>query len=438
MITLPSAYRSEQVLAWHEGRAVTHGRFAADAAALAARLPAAATVLNLCENRYHFMTAFVAAGSRRQLSLLPASRAPAVLSALLGHHPGCYALCDEPVAGVEGRVLDVREARAGLRAGAALAVDESTPAILAHTSGSSGTATAHPKTWAELCATARISAAVLARHAGRPLPLNVVATVPAQHMYGLEFSVMLPLASGCAVHEGRPLFFEDLARALAQIPAPRMLLTTPLHLRKTLEARVALPELALIVSATARLDHDDAAEAEQRFGAPVCEVYGCTEAGSIATRRATLGEPWRLHPGLRLETRDDDFAVSGPHLAAPAPLADRLELLDDARFQLLGRNTDMLKVAGKRASLLELTRQLLLIPGVRDAVVFVPDRAGDEPRPAALVEAPGVEERDILAAMSAAVDPVFLPRPLRKVTALPRDSLGKLSREALLELLHRG
>ncbi len=439
MIALPLAYRAEQALAWHGGQAVTHARFAADVAALAARLPAAPAVLNLCENRYHFMTAFVAAGGRRQQTLLPSSRAPAALNALLDAHPGCYALCDEPIAGFAGHALDVREGRATAGDAGAMPVDASAPAILAHTSGSSGAASAHQKTWAELCASARLSAAVLARHAGQALPLNVIATVPAQHMYGLEFSVMLPLAAGCAAHEGRPLFFDDLARVAAEVPAPRLLLTTPLHLRKALEAGVTLPPLALIVSATAPLDADDAEAAEQRFGAPVCEVYGCTEAGSVATRRTALDECWRLHPGLRLEARGDGFVVSAPHLAMPAPVADRFELLDDTRFHLLGRNSDMLKVAGKRASLVELTRQLLMIPGVRDAVVFVPDgSSGDEPRPAALVEAPGLDERDILVALSAAVDPVFVPRPLRKVAALPRDSLGKLSRAALLELLDRG
>ncbi|MGH8441792.1 MAG: AMP-binding protein [Nevskiaceae bacterium] len=438
MFTLPVAYRADQVLAWHDGRAISHARFAAEAAALAARLPAASHVLNLCENRYRFMIAFAAAGARRQVSLMPASRAPAALGAALEQHPGCYALCDGPVDGFAGRTLDVRDLGAA-RDDAPAALDESAVSMVAHTSGSSGAATAHAKTWAELKAAAELSAAVLARHAGVPaLSHTVVATVPPQHMYGLEFSVMLPFTSACAAHDSRPLFFEDLACAAAQAPAPRLLLTTPLHLRKTLEAGAELPQFALIVSATAPLARDEAVEVERRFGAPLCEVYGCTEAGSIATRRTARDEPWRLHPGMRLEESAAGFLVAGPQLPAPALLADRLELIDQAQFRLLGRNADMLKVAGKRASLAELTRQLLNIPGVRDAVVFVPDPDRDEARPAALVEAPGVEVRDILAALSAAVDPVFLPRPLRKVEALPRDTLGKLKREALLELLRRG
>ena len=34
------------------------------------------------------------------------------------------------------------------------------------------------------------------------------------------------------------------------------------------------------------------------------------------------------------------------------------------------------------------------------------------------------------------LDPVFLPRPLRRVAALPRNETGKLPRQALEAMLH--
>ena len=55
-------------------------------------------------------------------------------------------------------------------------------------------------------------------------------------------------------------------------------------------------------------------------------------------------------------------------------------------------------------------------------------------RTAALVVAPGLDEAAILAALRIGIDPVFLPRPLRRVTALPRNETGKLPRAALLAL----
>ena len=51
----------------------------------------------------------------------------------------------------------------------------------------------------------------------------------------------------------------------------------------------------------------------------------------------------------------------------------RLELRADDRFMVRGRNADMVEVAGKRASLADLTQRLLRVPGVQDAVVFQPD-----------------------------------------------------------------
>jgi acyl-coenzyme A synthetase/AMP-(fatty) acid ligase len=56
---------------------------------------------------------------------------------------------------------------------------------------------------------------------------------------------------------------------------------------------------------------------------------------------------------------------------------------------------------------------------------------------AALAVAPGLDEQRILEALRDAIDPVFLPRPLRLVDALPRNETGKLPRAALLELLQR-
>jgi acyl-coenzyme A synthetase/AMP-(fatty) acid ligase len=126
-------------------------------------------------------------------------------------------------------------------------------------------------------------------------------------------------------------------------------------------------------------------------------------------------------------------------LPAEVMLQDVLELRADGRFEVRGRNSDMVEVAGKRASLADLTRRLLSVPGVTDAVVFQPDAANDAGvrRLAALAVANGVDAQHVLAHLAALVDPVFLPRPLLLVSRLPRNEVGKLPREALLAALRR-
>jgi acyl-coenzyme A synthetase/AMP-(fatty) acid ligase len=52
----------------------------------------------------------------------------------------------------------------------------------------------------------------------------------------------------------------------------------------------------------------------------------------------------------------------------------------------------------------------------------------------ALVVAPGRSAEDILGALRARLDPVFLPRPVVLVPALPRNRLGKLPHGALSAL----
>src|SRR3546814_11138169 len=68
----------------------------------------------------------------------------------------------------------------------------------------------------------------------------------------------------------------------------------------------------------------------------------------------------------------------------------------------------MLEFAGKRASLSDLSRRLLAIPGVRDGVVFQltdGDALGVH-RIAALAVAPGLDEHAILDALRLAIDPL--------------------------------
>ena len=117
-------------------------------------------------------------------------------------------------------------------------------------------------------------------------------------------------------------------------------------------------------------------------------------------------------------------------------LADLVELQPDGAFCLRGRNADLLEIAGKRASLGDLTRKLLDVPGVVDGVVVQLDAdANGVRRIAALAVAPTLAPDDILRVLRMQMDPVFLPRRLRCIASLPRNETGKLPRDVVLSLL---
>lgn len=416
------------------GLPVSRRALSASARALATALPERPAALNLCEDRAAFLTAFLAMLMRGQTCLLPPSRAPAAIAEVLQDHPGSYRIDDA--------WLSAHLAADEIDDQAELAIPPERIVVVGYTSGSTGRPVPNPKTWRSLAAAALFNAArlreVLGPASAQCVPW-ILATVPSQHMYGLEMSVLLPLLGGMAVHASHPLYPADIAAALAEMPSPRVLVTTPFHLRALVQSGVALPPLAAIVSATAPLAAEQARAAEQRFTTRVLEFFGSTETCVIASRLTASASAWTPYPGLVLEPLEDTTRVAAPWLPADVVLQDVLNAGADGRFEVRGRNSDMVEVAGKRASLADLTRRLLSVPGVTDAVVFQPDTANDSDvrRLAALAVASGTDAQQVLAQMAGLVDPVFLPRPLVLLPRLPRNAVGKLPREALLAALER-
>ena len=404
--------------------------FLGEAQALAAELDAGEFVVNLCEDRHRFLTGFCAAALRGQATLLPSSRAPDVVADVRRRHARSRVLDDAAVAAVIAAGPAPADAIPGIPVDALAAIG--------FTSGSTGVPQANPKAWGAFATSTAQNLAALRELWADDAQAQIVATVPPQHMYGMELSVLLPLLGGAAVHEARPFFPADVARALADATQARMLVTTPVHLRALVASGVALPPLAGIVSATAPLPMELAMEAETRFGCEVRELFGSTETCVFARRRTARETAWTPLPGVRVAAFDDATEVRAAHLPAPVLLADRVEVDGEGRFELRGRQADLLEIAGKRASLGDLTRRLLEVPGVEDGCVFQLDAApGNVARLAALVVAPSRGEDEILEALRAGIDPAFLPRPLRKVAALPRNETGKLPRAELLALLRR-
>ncbi|MBV8916031.1 MAG: acyl-CoA synthetase, partial [Acetobacteraceae bacterium] len=305
-------------------------------------------------------------------------------------------------------------------------------AAIVFTSGSTGVPTAHRKNWGALVARSRAAGERFGLQ--ETDPVSVVGTVPPGHMYGFEVTALLPLHAACASWCGRAFFPADVQAALASAPGRRILVTTPLQLRALQGIRAE--GLAACISATAPLDPALAAEAEANWDAPMLEIFGATECGSVASRRTVEGDAWWPYPGLTLRPEGDAVVVHAPH-AEPVPLADEVDMLPDGGFRLLGRRADMVKLGGRRASLAGLNRILTGLDGVSDGIFVVPDDLDQRStaRLLALVVAPGRSAPSILAELRDRMDPIFLPRRVVHVPALPRNTLGKLPRQAVLELL---
>ncbi len=425
-------------LAWRGGVAISGAQFLGEALVLAEALPQGRPI-NLCQDRYHFALGLAAALLRGQTSLMPPNALPQTLRQVPQAGGAPYLMVDESLNDDSGlplhRVQRVEDVAPVLQV-PRIAADLQAVCLL--TSGSTGAPQPHAKRWAPLVANIAAEAAALAALLQRPTlhGLTLVGTVPAQHSYGLESTVLLALLGGACFDAGRPFYPADITQALQRVPAPRALVTTPFHLKTLLLAGLDLPPIDLLLSATAPLSPQLAAQAESASGGVLAEIYGCTEAGQVASRRTTAGEIWQTLGELRISVStvqgQENFIVAGGHVTEPTPLADVLELQDAQHFRLLGRANDLIHVAGKRSSLAHLNFHLNRIEGVEDGAFWLPDEvSGSVVRPVAFVVAPTLTAAQVIAALRRPLESAFVPRRVVHVSALPRVATGKLTAAAL-------
>lgn len=395
-----------------------------EASALCEQLPDGRYAINLHTNRCDFLRGFCAALLAGHSTLMPSNRQPDTLAELEQTYPGSYRL---------GNGKDMPADDASLPAGsissASPMIDDEQTAVIAFTSGSTGQPVATAKSWQTLRDGTENNFKALLGDISQGV--NLLATVPSQHMWGFETSVLLPLLAPVTLSERNPLYPIDVASALAELPEPRVLVTSPLHLGALMKSGVSVPSLLRIFTATAPLDAADARQLEAHFECEIIDVFGCSESGVIATRRTAQEAAWRLTPPFRLEVSEGGTTIHGAHLPDPVHLPDVIELIDDTSFRWLGRDQDMLNIAGKRGSLADLTRRIATIEGVQDGIMFLPEGAQ---RLAALVVAPNLTSKDVTRALKPQVDPAFIPRPVYMVESIPRLETGKLARADMLRL----
>lgn len=422
---------NEAPFAFHEGRLITRGNLWSDVREMARRLPDRPYVFNLCENRYLFCLVLLAAASRGQICLLPPSSQMAVIREILHDYPGAYIAGERTPHQPDLEWFAVEAPRSE---GIALEsrFDWNRTAVIAFTSGSTG----KPKPCTHNLATFRISANMAVSSLGfGQQQLLMVSTTPPQHMYGLETSVFWPLFSSLVLHDGRPFFPEDIRRVVETAPWPAVLATTPTHLRSLTKTNGSWANLVGVLSATDVLSEQLARETDAVLGQSPREIYGSTETLSFACREILRESLWQPYASSRLIQEGTGLTyLESPHLQAPAQLQDAFSVEADGRFAVLGRDIDMVKIGGKRASLAELNRRLKDIVGVEDGFCFVHEKGPSEGRLIAVVVS-RLDKQGVLDGLQPYIDSVFLPRKIVFVAAIPRNEAGKLPKAEMEKLL---
>ena len=239
-----------------------------------------------------------------------------------------------------------------------------------------------------------------------------------------------------------------------------------LLLRNRGERPAGAEKLRFIRSSSSPLSPETMRQLEARFGAPVVEAYGMTEAShQMASnplpphdrRPGTVG----VETGIRIAVMDEtgallatgvpgevviqgrsviDAYANNPEANAKSftdgwfRTGDQGLLDDDGYLSLVGRLKEMINRGGEKIAPREIDDVLLQHPAVAEAVAFgTPHAAWGEEVAAAVVLKGQATEKELLAFARERLADHKVPRKLYLVEQIPRTATGKIQRRSVAD-----
>ena len=342
-------------------------------------------------------------------------------------------------------------------------------AVYQYSSGSTGRPKRVPRTHAQLAAEARAYAAAT----GLTADDTILCAIPLFHSYGLGCCLLAAAHSGAALAllaASQPFAIQrEAALDVLEREGVTVFPAVPFMLRILAEAPRAadLSALRLCFSAASALPPETFAAFHRRFGVPVRQLYGLTEAGAVTVNAD--GEPWatartvgRPLPGVELDILDSAGRPLGPgrigEVAIRSPAmtrgyagvddavnqqafaggrfltGDRGRVGEDGRLVLTGRRKLVIDVRGDKVDPIEVEDVLAVHPKVREVVVVgVPSGiAGEELVKAVVVPRERCGDRELIRFCGERLANHKVPRLVEFRDEIPRSPLGKVLRKDLV------
>lgn len=315
-----------------------------------------------------------------------------------------------------------------------------------YTSGSTGQPKKIPRTLQQLlCEVQGLAQAF-------DLPSNsiAIATVSHQHIYGLLFKLLWPLAAGHHFYLEQQAFPEDVVevqkKLLAGYPVEPYVISSPALLKRW-SSDVLLNRGTRIFSSGGRLEEGVRAVLQQA----ITEIFGSSETGGIAYRHEDQAL-W--HPFADVELRsesDGALAVKTQHAYQYDWIltGDQVQLLHldqgQSPFQLLGRLDRIVKLEEKRLSLDQIEHEIGQLQAVIQCHVLVLQHGHRQIL--ACVAVLTAEAQAELQQMAKAnfvqqlktsltdhLEQIAIPRQWRFLSQLPLNSQAKLDKKMMQSL----
>lgn len=327
------------------------------------------------------------------------------------------------------------------------ALDLETVELVIFTSGSSGQAKAIRKSFWQF----QREIETLEQQWGSLLgQAHALATVSHQHIYGLLFRVLWPLAAGRCSYS--PMYLSPEPLLKASIDKPCYWISSPAQLKRLDELSPwdEVKKLKAIFSSGGSLNLDNARQIYQHSEQSVIEIYGSSETGGIAWRESINEPRWTLFNGVSIEKMggfENQSLLKSPYLP-PSPrcfLDDKIELDDDGLFTLAGRLDRIVKVEEKRLSLDEMENRICHSNWISEVYCLLWTSSRDWVMAGVVLTNEGKDHlkqygraffiKKLRSQLMLSFETVVIPRKWLIMDSLPLTSQGKINHQIISGLL---
>lgn len=273
-----------------------------------------------------------------------------------------------------------------------------------------------------------------------------IATVSHQHIYGLLFKLLLPLATGRSFYVPQMAFPEDVVQAqkqLATLGLSNYLISSPALLKRW-TTDVVLQQCQMVFSSGGKLDSG----IRPLLNRPIIEVLGSSETGGIA-HRAQDEDVWTAFSNVAIRIEDQQLMIKSNH----AYEDDWIITGDGAAwtdatcqtFKLMGRTDRIVKLEEKRLSLDAIEQSIQALDVVKHCHVLVLEHEQRQILGCIVVLTEQAHEQLQQQAKSAFVnhlkqqlkeslETIAIPRQWRFLSQLPQNTQSKLNKNYLKTL----
>lgn len=276
-----------------------------------------------------------------------------------------------------------------------------------------------------------------------------IATVSHQHIYGLLFKLLWPLASGRCFYQTQLAFPEDVADIQKKLAAFKMnnyVASSPALLKRW-TSDVLLQDCLTVYSSGGKLESG----IRPYVNRPITEVFGSSETGGIAHRKQD-DALWTPFANVDIQAGEQqELQVRSNHAFSKDWIftGDKVEVIDAVNpkspFRLLGRLDRIVKLEEKRLSLDTIEQKIVELDEIVQCHVLILEREHRQILVCVAILSEQARQQlqssnkaqcvaAIKVQLNSKLESIAIPRQWRFLTQLPQNAQSKLNKQYMKSL----